>query len=380
MSRQSETIAGRVARALAVAVTLMLAATHPSAAEVNLIDATGRQVTLDAPAKRIALNEADLILSLMLLTDDPVRPIAVWGSSERLDPGIRAALAARFPSIDHIPEAGSATPSEFSVEGVVAQAPDLYVIRIHDTGWEPIRTRLEAAGIPVIFLDSPDFDAPTPDARVAFSLNLLGDAIGAGDRARDYADFIRPHYARVAALVGGVKDHPEVLVDGHATSDCCWVPGKGNRLGELVSFAGGRIVGSELVLGYAGKISAEYILARDPQILIATGGPHLATSRGLVLGVGRDEASAQTSLDAVLGTGIRPEISAVRDGRAHGILHLLTISPFEVLALETFLRWIHPEAASDIDPAATLAEMNRRFLPVPLEGALWIDQQEPDPR
>lgn len=121
--------------------------------------------------------------------------------------------------------------------------------------------------------------------------------------------------------------------------------------------------------------AAEHILAADPQVLIATGGPHLQASHGLVLGVGRDETSAQASLDAVLATGIRPELSAVRDGRAYGILHLLTISPFEVLAVEAFARWIHPEAAGDMDPAGTLAEMNRRFLPVPLEGTFWVDQK-----
>ncbi|MDP0926633.1 ABC transporter substrate-binding protein [Paracoccus onubensis] len=365
--------AGGIIFIAALAFTLLLAAT--ARAEITLTDATGRKVVLDQPASHIGINEADLILSLMLLTDDPVAPIAVWGSAQRLDPGIKAALRAKFPQIDQIPEAGSATPSDFSVEGVVAQAPDLYVIRIFDPMWEPVRKRLEAAGIPVIYLDSPDLQVAAPEDRVIFSLTLLGDAIGQGQRAREYAEFIAPRYAQVARLVADAPARPPVLVDGHATPDCCWVPGAGNRLGDLVDFAGGQIVGSELVSDYAGQIAAEHILAADPQVLIATGGPHLQVSHGLVLGVGRDEDSAQASLDSVLATGIRPELSAVREGRAHGILHLLTISPFEVLAVETFARWIHPEAADDIDPAETLAEMNQRFLPVPLEGTFWVDQQ-----
>lgn len=36
-------------------------------------------------------------------------------------------------------------------------------------------------------------------------------------------------------------------------------------------------------------------------------------------------------------------------------------------------KWIHPERFGDTDPAETLAEIDRRFLAVPLTGAMWID-------
>jgi iron complex transport system substrate-binding protein len=35
-------------------------------------------------------------------------------------------------------------------------------------------------------------------------------------------------------------------------------------------------------------------------------------------------------------------------------------------------KWIHPELFADIDPSATLAEINRHFLAVPLEGTMWV--------
>src|SRR5690606_8600544 len=121
-------------------------------------------------------------------------------------------------------------------------------------------------------LDSPDLQVAAPEDRVIFSPKLLGAAIGQGKRAQEYEEFITPRYARVARLVANAPARPPVLVDGHATPDCCWVPGAGNRLGDLVDFAGGQIVGSELVSDYAGQIAAEHILAADPQVLIATGG------------------------------------------------------------------------------------------------------------
>ena len=37
-------------------------------------------------------------------------------------------------------------------------------------------------------------------------------------------------------------------------------------------------------------------------------------------------------------------------------------------------KWFYPERFGDIDPQATLDEINRRFLPVqPMHGAFWGD-------
>ncbi|MBK4215118.1 ABC transporter substrate-binding protein [Paracoccus caeni] len=363
----------RASAALVAALILVPAA---GLAELRLTDAAGRQVVLPEPARHLALSEADLILSLALITPDPVTPVAAWGSPHRLDPGIRDALAARFPDLAAIPEAGSATPSDYAVEAVVALEPDLAVIRVFDPAWQQVEARLTAADIPLIYLEGPETADLPPAEQISFAVELLGDAIGAGDRARDYTGFVRDHYARIAELVAGVGMRPAVLVDGHATPDCCWVPGRDNRLGQLVEFAGGEIVGSEMVTGYAGQLAPEYLLAADPQVMIATGGPHLARSGGLVMGLDIAPEDAARSLQAVIDGSARAELRAVQDERAHGLLHLLTITPLDVLAVELFAGWIHPEIADQLDPAATLAEINARFMPITLNGALWTDLPE----
>ena len=42
-------------------------------------------------------------------------------------------------------------------------------------------------------------------------------------------------------------------------------------------------------------------------------------------------------------------------------------------AAEVLAKWIHPELFADLDPAATLAEINKRFLAVPYTGDFWAD-------
>ncbi len=72
----------------------------------------------------------------------------------------------------------------------------------------------------------------------------------------------------------------------------------------------------------------------------------------------------------------RPGIStlkAVREGRAHGLSHQLINSPIDIVATEILAKWIHPELFGDLNPRATLDEINDRFLAVPYRGDYWAD-------
>ncbi len=66
-------------------------------------------------------------------------------------------------------------------------------------------------------------------------------------------------------------------------------------------------------------------------------------------------------------------LSAVKRGDVHGLSHQLLNSPLDLLAVEALAKWIHPELFGSLDPATTMAEINKRFLAVPMEGTNWID-------
>ena len=57
----------------------------------------------------------------------------------------------------------------------------------------------------------------------------------------------------------------------------------------------------------------------------------------------------------------------------HGFSHQLINSPLDVVAIEAFATWIHPELFADIDVAATLEAINTRYLQVPYRGTYWVD-------
>ena len=136
---------------------------------------------------------------------------------------------------------------------------------------------------------------------------------------------------------------------------------------------GGRNIGADVLNQPTGKLNLEYVIQRDPDVYIATGGPHLARAGGFVVGAGFSAEQSQAGLRRVAARPGIATLKAVRQGRAHGLSHQLINSPIDVVAVEVLAKWIHPELFGDLDPRATLDEINSRFLAVPYQGAYWAD-------
>ncbi len=376
-SRARKGVAGLPAalrRFLAGLFLLVAALAAPARAEIVLSDAAGRTVRLAEPARRIVTNESLILLSLALVDPDPVSRIAGWAAPQRIDRGMYEAYRRRFPAIDAIPAVGGVLPAKTSVEALLSARPDLFVVSIWESGWTEAVATLEAAGVPVLFLDGPVNDGKGPAGTAAFSVDLLAKAVGRAEKGRAFGDFLRARYKRITDRTAGLEP-VSVLVDAHAGATCCATPGKNNRMTEYLRLAGGRSIGAD-VPGYDGLLSPEYVLGADPSVYIATGGPHLAAQGGLVLGGGIDAQAAQRSLADILGRDRRDALTAVREGRAHAVSHQLSISVLNILIFECFAKWLHPAVFADLDPGKTLAEINEQFLAVPLEGTFWVDYKQ----
>jgi iron complex transport system substrate-binding protein len=356
---------------LAMFCALSLFSTQAALAEIRFTDAAGREVRLAKPAQRIATNESLLILSLALIEPDPISRLAGWAAPQRIDRGFYNDLKQRFPAIETIPVVGGVVASNTSPEAILAVRPDVYVVSIWDHGWMDIAQTLESAGVPVVFLDGPHNNGDEPADTTIFSLELLGKVIGREAEARAFGEFLRPHYQRITERTKGIA-RKSVLVDAHAGAICCSTPGRENRMTDYLRLAGGESIGADMP-GYDGRLSAEFVLEKDPDVYIATGGPHLAAQGGLVLGGDVGAEAASQSFAHVISGDVRANLTAVREGKAHAASHQLSISVLNVLVFECYAKWIHPELFGDIDPNKTLAEINRRFLSVPLKGTFWLD-------
>ena len=344
----------------------------PAAEATQLLDLRGRSIALDGEARRIAIDDSRYLVALNLLHPDPVSLLSAWPQDiNRLGEETYQQFLQKSPQLAGLPKIASSAAS-FDMEALLAAKPDLALLSLESGITDAQIAQIEGAGIPVVLVDF--FQKPFQNLEP--SLRLLGRLIGRSEQAEHFIAFRAEHMNRIAEGVATLADadRPTVFVEAHAgiSPDCCNSPGRGN-IGDYVEFVGGHNIGSDVLSKAFGKLNLEYVISRDPHVYIATGGPHLEKAGGLVLGAGYSAARAQQSLQKVASRPGISGLSAVKAGRVHGFSHQLINSPLDIVAIEAFARWIHPELFAAIDPKATLDEINKEFLSVPYRGTYWID-------
>jgi iron complex transport system substrate-binding protein len=352
-------------------------ASGPARAENKLL-VTSSLPTLPTSPRRILLGDGHLLLALSLVHPSPVDLICSWqGDLVRHSQEIFAAYQKSNPAITDIAILGQASPQTFSVEAALASRPDVAIFGgCYGPGPEDqsVVRRLEAAGIPVIFVDFYE----DPIANTAPSMRIIGKLLGgaAEKKANEFAHWHDTSLATIRKKLADAKpERPVVMIQANAGApgwNCCWIPG-GAGLGSFVDLAGGENLGTDLGQRPWVQARREFVLASDPDFVFVTGGGYLAGRGGLVIGPGVNEEAAQTSLEAVASSADTASLTAFQEKRLSGIWHLLHATPFNLVAAQAIAKRLHPKIFFDLDPAESMEKINRDFLSTPIEGTYAVD-------
>ncbi len=358
---------------LFVAAALLAAPTGTAWAQatVSVTDIRNRTVTVPRGAGRLLIDDGRYLTALSLIHPDPVSLLAAWPHDiNRLGEATYERFRARFPRIEAVTRIASSAGT-FSLEQAIAARPSVAIYSLGQGPSDAQLAQFAAAGIPVVFIDF----FSQPFEHLDRSLTILGQITGREEQARAFLEWRRARMTHIADTLKARAPGrtPKVFLEAHAgISACCNSPGKGN-IGNYITFTGGHNIGADVLPGATGRLNVEYVVAQDPDVYILTGGPHLEKPGGYVVGPGFTVERSRRSLRAMTNRTGLGLLSAVKAGRVHGLSHQLLNSPLDILAVETLARWIHPELFTSLDPAATLREINERFLAVPIEGPLWTE-------
>lgn len=350
---------------------LSLLTAMATAQAITVKDVQGRTVQLRQPAKKVLLGEGRDIITLNILDANPVSLIAAWQDDFKKTLEYKH-YQKKFPAIDKLPVVGSNAAS-FSVEKAIVARPDVAIFSANGHGPGPAAKeqieQLEAAGIPVVFIDfrKDPFNNTVP------SIRLLGQILDRRQKAEAFIRFYETRRKRIADRIAAKKPvAPKVFMDmkaGMADNEFN-SPGKSN-LGSFIAMAGGNNIGAEVLPGAVGQLNREYIISKQPDIYIATG-TDVFRGRGVVLGADVKAQEVISSMRKRLQDPIIAELPAVKKKRVYGLWHLFYASPFNILAAECIAKWIHPSLFPDVSPDASLKELNTKFLSVPMTGTYWI--------
>ncbi|UFH50469.1 ABC transporter substrate-binding protein [Pseudomonas sp. KNUC1026] len=353
---------------------------HGAMAATTVTDIAGRQVQIPDKVDHVLLGEGRMIYAVAALDKaNPFERVVGWqGELKEVDAPGYAAFKAKFPQIDTIPTIGQTSEASVNPERVLDLHPDIAIFGVagHGPGVKnPVVEQLQQAGVPVLFIDFREH----PMQNTVPSMKLLGQALHREKEAQAYIDWYQRHLAKVESVVSQVPQakRPSVFIEllagyGKGGVACCHSAGKGN-MGEFIEAAGGNNIASPLIPGPIGDINLEKLIAADPRFYLASGTrDEASTEAGLKVGQGVSQSASRASLQTLVERPGISSLTAVREGRVHGLWHNYYNSPYNVLAVEAMAKWFYPEQMKDVDPAKSLQELGQ-FLPVQPQGAYWVD-------
>lgn len=337
------------------------------------VDLAGREAVAPAKVERVILPRSkDIYLLASLLDRELADKLIAWGPDlAKDDAEVFAKLVATFPRLGRIPLTGSIYRDAVDPEQILVLRPDLVILDkfVLDRGYR-FPARLEAAGLPVVYLDGSNDPFTGPQRGV----ELLGRMLGKSKRAEEIVRFVDEQIDLVLSRLDSMPEEsaPSVYLEQGYLG-----PGKcGDTYGSL---AGGgytswgtilhalrvRNIADGLVARQA-PVQPELVLSADPEVIVITG-QNWSNPDSMRLGCDVSRGDARKALAAYASRPGWTGLSAVKHGRVHAVFHnTCAITVFA--GIQALAKACYPERFADLDPERNLREFHRRFLPFNAEG------------
>lgn len=338
----------------------------------EVTDVLGHKVVLEKPPERIILASGYSFLSLLFVDNHVTNKLVAWGSElKRFDEKSYLLFTKTFPKLSSLTTVGSGSGSELSAELILSLQPDLVIFDAWQAAGSTILIEhLEEAGIKSIFIDYYMY----PLKNTVPSTRLLGQVLDREENAEALITFYQSHMDQLTSrLQGKTLKKPKVFLHAYAgVWTCCWSSGSGG-IGEFISLFNGENIGaSRFNNANGGNLNLEYVLTEDPDIYIATGHSGVDENKGLAIGTSAKKEAVEQQLKHIVSESGLNALTAVEEHRVYGFWNYFSGSPFNIVGAEVMAKWLQPELYADIDPQATMDEINQKFLPLTLEGTYWV--------
>lgn len=347
-------------------------------ATVTVNDAAGRTVTFDKQPQRVIFGEQrQAYASMVLNKENPIDKVVAWGSDmERAAPDMYQRLLKTTPKAADLPKIGAVRSSDLSVEALLAHKPDVYVMTLDSmraAKKSGLLDQFDKAGLKYVVTDF----RVNPTKNTEITMRALGKVLDRNQQAEEFLTFYKNAVDPVLKKAEGATNKPTALVWRAPGLKACCSTWKESNFGLILTQSGGKNLGDEFLSGEAGDVTAEQVIASQPQSVIATGGTWAKQkidekSKTTFVDVGYDtpKEKAVASLKALQQQPGFEHLTAFKNGAVHGIYHQFYDAPYNFVAYQAFAKWQQPELFTDLDPEKTWREFSEKFMPFPAEGTV----------
>lgn len=320
---------------------------------ITIIDALGREVTLNKPAERIAYTHYSVA--------EVLKAVGAWDRVVARDGYISDENF--YPGLDELPViCPPKNPMDINYEKTIEAQPDILILpkfEWYGTTDEIINT-LEP-DVPVVFVDTlnPETFCDT--------VQKIGMIVGNEDEAQEFIEFYSGIYNPIVTKTSQIAPEERLNVFYRAFSDSPEqiktygkeMPG-GN---EFFNAAGGRNIAGNLPFAY-GEIDREWVLEQDiDAIVVMCWDKHYPETFGY--SVNDSELASEKGKeirDESIGQDIFAHTEAVKNGKVYLLHNELISTPRHIITIAYMAKWFYPEMFSDLDPELLHQEYLYRFM------------------
>ena len=358
--------------------TAATSASDSAGGALTITDVADRTVTLEAAPSKIILGESRQAYSLLFLQrDNLMDKVVAWGTDlQSAAPDIYDRVVKVQPKAADLPTVGSVAKGDLSVENLLEHNPDLFLMTLEQyeaakqAGFD---AKLDSAKIPYLVTDF----RKKPVENTHTSVRLLGQVFGVSDKAEGFLTYYDSLVNPVleAAKAKAEADRPSVFVwRSPGISEPGRTFGESN-FGQIVTASGGNNLGTKLIDGDAGTVTAEQLIASQPDIIIATGGDwekqkvsEKTVIKYVKLGYNATPEETNQTLGQLSSETGYSELKAFSDKQVYGIYHQLYDAPYNFLAYVAFAEWqgLKVDGLPEVD--AAWSEFHDKFMPFKAEG------------
>ncbi len=343
------------------------------AAPLEVTDALGRKVTINAPVSRVVVTFNYEEFTAVAGVEGWKKVIAM---SREPWAGWRPAIFARYarviPNLQDMPDVGHVEDNTFSAEKVIAAKPD--VVLMSDWGFSSMKTQMEqitAVGIPIVVID---YNAQDLDRHLA-STRAIGKVMGTEVRAEALAAFYEAQYrdilARVAKAQGGRKKmvYVELARDGAETVGNTY---NNTMWGKIITTLGAENLATGRIPGPWAPLNAEAVIAENPDVILLAGSSWANKSKAVRTGYDGTPDGIRTALASYAARPGWLGLKAVQSGNVSAIEHGLCRTLFDFVAMQYIAKRLYPEAFADVDPEKSFRDYHAKYLPVEYSGTWFL--------
>ena len=343
---------------------------------IEITDVTGQKVTLKKPAERVLLQwsgSGGAFITMSAIMGKDVPNVIAGIDSSLME--YRADMWNRFkkdlPALEKIPSIGSVSDKTFNIEQVLALNPDVIFIPLDlkEQYESDVKAKLDTAGIPTIYIDYHSEKLENHQR----TIDAIGKALGKEERAAELKQFYTDHVTKVTDRINKIsKPKPKVYIEtGNEGPEGAGVAYSSKvAWGALATVCGADLITKDVVES-AGPVNPEFILEKDPDIIMIMGSYWPKKPTAMRLGFETNEENSQKLLKAFTQREGWDKLKAVKNKQVYSAHHGLPREIYDCVVFEYLAKTYYPEEFADIDPEATLKEFYEKFLPFSY-GGTWF--------